>query len=723
MWPAKFLHIYLLGRVSIEDSSGVPIRISSLKGRALIAYLAMAPDLRAGREELAHLLWGDRSDGQARQNLRQCLIALRRDLGPRSSALITMAESVALDADSVWIDAIAFEVGTPSHDVAEAERASALYRGEFLKGLPVETDAFTAWAGRERERLQRIATQAVEERVAKLDIAGDGRSAIVLAESLVAADPLREDWQRSLLLLYARYNCREAALQHAQKFSAHLKEELGADPEPATKDLIDRIFRNEFTPLAIDRNGAISHPAPALAALPTGAGAQPLALPALPTETAGLDRLPLAGLVRTRPRLVASLVLVAALLAALLAGREFAASLRGLRSVDAAAPAAADVYRASIQILPFTMAVGSAAEKDIGERIRTDLADRLSQYSAFRVVELQPGIAAGRSRYAVGGEIRPADDGPRVLLRLMNDEQQMFIDQAQLHVSPLDYDERLVRWVNKLRVMITLLEGRTARESKETGEPMQVRKGLAARSRGISRESYAEALHHFEEALRLNPNSVPAMAGIAAQLITGGANFVAVQDERSDQLARADTLLQRAIELQPRSEGTHYWLGQLHNNRNELEAALQSFMRALELNPNYMSAQAALGNVLARMGREGEGIEKFSQAVQKAPDDPGMGTWMSWWARAEIERGNEAFARELLLVGSQREPGNARALGFWAAADALVNDSVAAAQHLAKFKVLSGAESLTSAVERLRAQVGPESRTGKGLAMALRGTS
>ena len=56
------------------------LRISSKKGCALLAYVAMRPEQDVSREQLADLLWGDRSTQHARQALRQCLASLRRDL-------------------------------------------------------------------------------------------------------------------------------------------------------------------------------------------------------------------------------------------------------------------------------------------------------------------------------------------------------------------------------------------------------------------------------------------------------------------------------------------------------------------------------------------------------------------------------------------------------------------------------------------------------------------
>ena len=54
----------LLGRLELSIDDGTPVRLSTRKAGALIAYLAMAPDQSASREKLATLLRQDH-DGVA----------------------------------------------------------------------------------------------------------------------------------------------------------------------------------------------------------------------------------------------------------------------------------------------------------------------------------------------------------------------------------------------------------------------------------------------------------------------------------------------------------------------------------------------------------------------------------------------------------------------------------------------------------------------------------
>ena len=117
----------LLGPFAIEANVGrpIPIAVRSRKARALLAYLAMQPDYRATREELATLLWGDGPDQQARHSLRQCLIALRQDLGLGSEILALDREAIWLRAQSVSVDARSFIAFAHSAEPDAQTRAAA----------------------------------------------------------------------------------------------------------------------------------------------------------------------------------------------------------------------------------------------------------------------------------------------------------------------------------------------------------------------------------------------------------------------------------------------------------------------------------------------------------------------------------------------------------------------------------------------------------------------
>ena len=71
----------LLGSFAISSDD---CRIGKLprKARALIAYLAAQNGQGISRERLADLLWPYQESEQARHSLRNCLLELRKALGP-----------------------------------------------------------------------------------------------------------------------------------------------------------------------------------------------------------------------------------------------------------------------------------------------------------------------------------------------------------------------------------------------------------------------------------------------------------------------------------------------------------------------------------------------------------------------------------------------------------------------------------------------------------------
>jgi DNA-binding SARP family transcriptional activator len=234
----------LLGPFSLTvggtgNSTDRPIGISSRKARALLAYLAMSPGEDVDRELLADLLWGDSADGDARHNLRQCIVTLRKILDTvHLPLLLVKRNSLALKADATSVDALGFAVAAHAGDTTVA---LALHRGEFLANLNLDSEAFKDWVRMERNRFATLAASVFERAATERDAARDGKNAIAAAQHLIAVDPLREDWQRLLLQFYARYTGRNRAIVHARQLFTLLKRDLDVEPEPATLALFESI--------------------------------------------------------------------------------------------------------------------------------------------------------------------------------------------------------------------------------------------------------------------------------------------------------------------------------------------------------------------------------------------------------------------------------------------------------------------------------------------------
>src|SRR5262245_66166244 len=110
------LRIRLLGPLKIENN-GKAVALSSKKARALLGYLVLRQGTEISRSILTGLLWGERSESQARASLRQTLSELRHALsGPARHSIIANKETVSLSPGSAWIDAKALDAAATSKD-------------------------------------------------------------------------------------------------------------------------------------------------------------------------------------------------------------------------------------------------------------------------------------------------------------------------------------------------------------------------------------------------------------------------------------------------------------------------------------------------------------------------------------------------------------------------------------------------------------------------------
>ena len=144
-WTSKF-KLRLLGPFSLVDPEGRRIVISSRKGAALIAMLAVSKDGERARGWLQTQLWGSRESKEANGSLRRELSDLRQRLNrPSWTPLICERDRVRLDLSIVSIDIFEPDDAT-AHDAGQP--------GEFLEGIDIPgEEAFEEWLREQRARL------------------------------------------------------------------------------------------------------------------------------------------------------------------------------------------------------------------------------------------------------------------------------------------------------------------------------------------------------------------------------------------------------------------------------------------------------------------------------------------------------------------------------------------------------------------------------------------
>ncbi|MFW6070692.1 MAG: AfsR/SARP family transcriptional regulator, partial [bacterium] len=229
------------------------------KVRALLAYLAVERGVPQRRDALASLLWPEQPNKAARHSLSQALLKLRQALGDREAEtpfILADRKTIQLNPHAdVELDVTQFEAHLAACEAHEHARpaacgecmerrrqAIALYRGDFLQGLSLpDAVSFDDWSALTRERLHRLAIDALQVLARFHEARGEAQQALRYANRQAALEPWREEAHRQLMRLLARSGQRSAALAQYERCCQILEAELGVAPAPQTRRLYERI--------------------------------------------------------------------------------------------------------------------------------------------------------------------------------------------------------------------------------------------------------------------------------------------------------------------------------------------------------------------------------------------------------------------------------------------------------------------------------------------------
>lgn len=280
----------LLGRVQLlSDGRLVGSFAAHRQKLALLAYLALQPDLRATRERVLGVFWPDRDESSARHSLSQLVHEIRREA---SDLVEATRASVALVAGGFRCDALEFREAAESGD---HERAVELYGGNLLEGLSLSISPdFEHWAEAERAQLMRLHRRVCRERVAALRDRGELEAAIASTRRWLEADPFEDEAHRCLIELLYQSGDRSGALEQYERY-AKLCREMEVEPLDETRALSERIRTGEAAPVRAEPRspavpaeaaqgvspGELAPPAPGRRPLPPRAALSWLGLPRL----------------------------------------------------------------------------------------------------------------------------------------------------------------------------------------------------------------------------------------------------------------------------------------------------------------------------------------------------------------------------------------------------------------------------------------------------------
>jgi predicted ATPase len=234
--PSSGLTIRLFGSFEAHRRGARLRRLRTRKGEGLLALLVLRAGHPVARDWLAATLWPDSAPAAALANLRSSLMDLREALGDEAKLRLRPGRSsLALDASETEVDLLAFDAAIARDDTDSLQQAIALYRGPLLESCADE------WVFPERLAREQSYLEALETLAGRALRADEPAVAERYLRRAIAVDPLREGAQRALMEALARSGSLAAALQLYEELHRHLRQQLHAEPDPATVALFERL--------------------------------------------------------------------------------------------------------------------------------------------------------------------------------------------------------------------------------------------------------------------------------------------------------------------------------------------------------------------------------------------------------------------------------------------------------------------------------------------------
>ncbi len=239
----------VLGPLSAEADDGTPLVLSRPSQRGTLAVLLLHAGQPPTRSLLIDALWGERPPADPETALRVRMRDVRRALAlaghdrlvtHRSGYQIRVGPG-ELDADNFRTIAghgrSAMDQGNPDDAARLLEQACSMWRDPALADVP-DTEPMRPIAT-ELEDLRRDARELLLD--ARLAL-GQHRDILPRIRALIAADPVCEHPHVQLMLALYRCGQKAAALQVYGRLRDLTARELGQDPGPEARMMLDQIL-------------------------------------------------------------------------------------------------------------------------------------------------------------------------------------------------------------------------------------------------------------------------------------------------------------------------------------------------------------------------------------------------------------------------------------------------------------------------------------------------
>ncbi|WFT79856.1 adenylate/guanylate cyclase domain-containing protein [Methylobacterium sp. CB376] len=317
--------------------------------------------------------------------------------------------------------------------------------------------------------------------------------------------------------------------------------------------------------------------------------------------------------------------------------------------------------RLSIVVLPFTNRDGGEAFDLLAESIASDLTSDLSRIDGSFVIAPSTALAwrdrhadrrdLGRNlrvRYVLHGSLHHVGARVRINARLTDTETgaEVWADRFVSEASSIaETEEEIVAQLARaLSIELTEAELRQFERERPSAPDAAdlAAQGWSVLNRPLSRESLLRAREAFEQALARDGESVRARVGLARTLALA-ANF-GWSSAASDDLARAERLIDGALAARPNEAMAYCVKGEILRGRRQYEEAIAAHQAAIARNANLAPAYGSMANAVLQLGQADKAYALAERAVRLSPHDPLLSLWAATLCEAAERRTMHAAA-------------------------------------------------------------------------------
>jgi LuxR family maltose regulon positive regulatory protein len=241
------LSVKVLGALDIAWAGTAISRSAWTSQKTKEVFLFLVDRAPAARDELLAAFWPEMPSGRAQANLYQTLYRIRRAIGVD---VLVLKDQICRFAENVNIhyDAFDFEksarraLGLPITDrqrLTELEQAAVLFRGEYLKDVPVD------WASQRREEINQLYLTVIREAADECLTLCRYEDARGLVARGLEIDPFRDELHQRMLKILASLGRKHEVVDHYQQYILLLRTDLGLDPPLETRALYDSLISED----------------------------------------------------------------------------------------------------------------------------------------------------------------------------------------------------------------------------------------------------------------------------------------------------------------------------------------------------------------------------------------------------------------------------------------------------------------------------------------------